>query len=125
MTDTTLIRQAADYAAIARAAARGHAYDVYELLCYGATPELPAPLLAAAGCQGEVDEEIRRLIRCFSPLLTNERRIEAKQKKRGCLSVFKSDSKHIFQKNFKFKQYGFSSSEQDELHQTAKHPLLP
>lgn len=53
--------------ALVIAAARGHADVVYELLCYGATPELPAPLLAAAGCQEDVDEEIRRLVQCFSP----------------------------------------------------------
>lgn len=53
--------------ALVIAAARGHADVVYELLCYGATPELPAHLLAAAGCQGEVDEEIRRLVQCFAP----------------------------------------------------------
>lgn len=52
--------------ALVIAAARGHADVVYELLCYGATPELPAHLLAAAGCQGEVDVEIRRLIQCFA-----------------------------------------------------------
>lgn len=53
--------------ALVIAAARGHADVVYELLCYGATPELPAPLLSAVGRQSDVHEEIRRLIRCFSP----------------------------------------------------------
>lgn len=51
--------------ALVIAAARGHTEIVYELLCYGATPELPPHLLAAAGSTGEVTAEIRHLIRCF------------------------------------------------------------
>lgn len=51
--------------ALVIAAARGYTEIVYELLCYGATPELPPHLLAAAGGTGEVTAEIRHLIRCF------------------------------------------------------------
>lgn len=51
--------------ALVIAAARGHTETVYELLCYGATPELPPHLLAAAGGTGQVKEEIQRLIQCF------------------------------------------------------------
>lgn len=40
---------------------------VYGKASTNATPELPPHLLAAAGRQGDVHEEIRRLIRCFSP----------------------------------------------------------
>lgn len=51
--------------ALVIAASRGYTEIVYELLCYGATPELPPHLLAAAGGTGEVNAEIRHLIRCF------------------------------------------------------------
>lgn len=51
--------------ALVIAAVRGHTETVYELLCYGATPELPPHLLTAAGCTGEVNEEIVQLIRRF------------------------------------------------------------
>lgn len=47
------------------AAVRGHTETVYELLCYGATPELPPHLLTAAGGTGEVKTEIRQLIERF------------------------------------------------------------
>ncbi len=51
--------------ALVIAAVRGHTETVYELLCYGATPELPPHLLTATGCTGEVNEEIVQLIRRF------------------------------------------------------------
>lgn len=51
--------------ALVVAAARGHTEVVYELLCYGATPELPPHLLHTAGGEGKLADEILRLIRCF------------------------------------------------------------